>query len=129
MTGLNNIRSIRSEEYSYYWRFKMMDRFKKMVVYLSVCTIAFYALPLLGKDTGYFILILLIIIPGICFITSLFYGIKNGFDFIFSVIVGILFIPTIFIYYNSSAWVYIIGDPIISLGGNSVGVFFLKGAK
>lgn len=107
----------------------MTDRFKKMLVYLLVCAIAFYALPLLGKDTGSFILILLIIIPVTCFIISLFYGIKNGFDFIFSVIVGILFIPTIFIYYNSSAWVYIIGYAIISLVGNSVGGFFVKRAK
>lgn len=100
-----------------------------MFVYLLVCAIAFYVLPLLGKDTGSFILILLIIIPVICFITSLFYGIKNGFDFIFSVIVGILFIPTIFIYYNSSAWVYIIGYAIISLIGNSADGFFVKREK
>lgn len=103
-----------------------MDKFKRMLWYLLICVAAFYVLPLLGKDTGSFMLILLMAIPLICFVASLFYGVKNGFNFIFSLIIGVLFIPTIFIYYNSSAWVYIIAYAIISMVGNLIGGFFVK---
>ncbi len=103
-----------------------MEKFKKMFLYLLICAAAFYVLPLLGKDTGSFMLILLMLIPLICFIASLFYGVKNGFNFIFSLIVGVLFIPTIFLYYNSSAWVYILAYTVISMVGNLIGGFFVK---
>src|SRR5690606_28080673 len=106
-----------------------MGEIKKMLSYLLICVIAFYILPLLGEDTGSFILILLLAIPLVCFIASLSYGIKNGFNIIFPLIVGILFIPTIFIYYNSSAWIYIVGYVGISLVGNLLGSFFENGVK
>ena len=98
-----------------------MDKVKNMLPYLIVCVIAFYVLPLLGKDTGSFMLILLAAIPLICVIVSLIYGMKHGFNLIFPAIIGALFIPTIFIYYNSTAWVYIIGYAGISLVGDLVG--------
>jgi hypothetical protein len=44
-----------------------MEKFKKMFLYLLICAAAFYVLPLLGKDTGSFMLILLMLIPLICF--------------------------------------------------------------
>lgn len=103
-----------------------MENFKKMLSYLLVLAIAFYALPLIGKDTGSFMLILLAVIPVICFIVSLIYGIKNSFSLAFPVITSVLFIPTIFIYYNSSAWVYIIGYAGIALTGNLIGRYFVK---
>ena len=103
-----------------------MDKIKKMLPHLLICAVAFYGLPLLGKDTGSFMTILLIAMPLICFIVSVFYGVKNGFNFILSLIVGILFIPTIFIYYNSSSWGYTIAYAIISLAGNLIGEFFIR---
>ena len=106
-----------------------MDKFKNMLSYLLIFAITFYILPLLGKVIGNFMFILLILIPLICFITSLLYSLKNGLNLVFSFIVGVLFIPTIVTYYNSSAWVYIIGYTIISLTGNLIGGFFRKKAK
>lgn len=106
-----------------------MDKVGKMLPYLLICAMAFYMLPLLGKDTGSFMLILLIAIPIICFIVSLFYGIKNGLNLIFVLIVGVIFIPTIFIYYNSSAWIYTIEYAIVALAGNMIGGFIVKRSK
>ncbi|MFU0799522.1 MAG: Exosortase [Xylanivirga thermophila] len=106
-----------------------MDKIGKMLPYLLICAMAFYMLPLLGKDTGSFMLILLIAIPIICFIVSLFYGIKNGLNLIFVLIVGVIFIPTIFIYYNSSAWIYTIEYAIVALAGNMIGGFIVKRSK
>lgn len=98
-----------------------MDRFKGMVPYLLACAVSFYLLPLMGGSTGGFMLILLIIVPLTCFLASLLYGMNNGWNWHFSIIVGLLFIPTIFIYYNSSAWVYIVGYGMISSTGHFLG--------
>jgi hypothetical protein len=53
-----------------------MNELKEMLPYLLVYVVAFYILPLLGKDIGSFMLILLVVTPLACFVASLFYGIK-----------------------------------------------------
>lgn len=65
--------------------------------------------------------ILLIVIPLIVLITSLIYGLRNTFDFIYPLVVAIMFIPTLFIYYNASAWIYIISYSLIALIGELLG--------
>lgn len=81
----------------------------------------FYILPLLIKDTGSGMLILLIGIPIICFIVSFIYGIKNSFNWLFSIFIMMLFVPSIFIYYNESASVYIIIYGVISIIAQFIG--------
>ncbi len=98
-----------------------MNKFKKMLPYLVVITIAFYLLPLIGRDTGSFMLILLVAMPIVCFIASLLYGLKEGFQLLYPVMVAALFTPTIFIYYNSSAWMYIVIYAVIALIGTAFG--------
>lgn len=44
----------------------------------------------------------------------------------YAVITAVLFIPSIFIYYNTSACVYMIGYGIIALLGNLVSRLFLR---
>ena len=95
-----------------------MDKLQKMLPYLIINIITFYVLPLLGRNTGSFMLILLIIMPLICFFSSLLYGFKEGFQLIYPIIVAIIFIPTIFIYYNSSAWIYTLIYAGIAFIGN-----------
>ena len=94
---------------------------KKMIPYLIVCAVAFFILPLFGNDTGSFIIILLILLPIVCFITSLLYSSRYEFNFLFSILVGIIFMPTIIIYYTSTACIYAIGYTVISLIGGLVG--------
>ena len=65
-------------------------------------------------------IVMLVIIPLICLITSVFYGIRNGFNFWYILIVAIMFAPSIFIFYNSSAWVYVVGYAVIALLGNLI---------
>jgi FtsH-binding integral membrane protein len=103
-----------------------MNRIKQMLPYLIATIIAFYLLPLFGRDTGSFMIILLIAIPLLCFISALSYGYKRGFDIIYSVIVGLLFIPTIFIYYNSTALIYIFIYAVIALIGSIIGTLVNK---
>lgn len=98
-----------------------MDKIKKNWIYYFIILIAFYIVPILIKDTGSGMFILLIVIPLITLITSLIYGLRNTFDFIYPLLIAILFIPTLFIYYNTSAWVYVIAYSMIAVMGELLG--------
>ena len=105
----------------YYKEEIFMEKLKKNWIYYLIILIAFYLLPMLIKDTGSGMTILLIVIPLITLITSLIYGLRNTFDFIYPLVIAILFVPTLFIYYNTSAWVYIISYSMIALIGELLG--------
>lgn len=98
-----------------------MDKIKKNWVYYFIIFITFYLIPILIQDTGSGMFILLIVIPLITLITSIIYGLRNVFDFIYPLIVAILFIPTLFIYYNASAWTYILVYCMIAVIGELLG--------
>lgn len=98
-----------------------MDKIKKNWVYYFIIFITFYLIPILIQDTGNGMFILLIVIPLITLITSIIYGLRNVFDFIYPLIVAILFIPTLFIYYNASAWTYILVYSMIAVIGELLG--------
>lgn len=102
-----------------------LNKFKRMLPYLIVIALAIYLLPGFGQDTGSFMVILLIAIPIVCFVVALLHGAKWGFNVFFSIIVAAIFIPTIFIYYNSSAWVYTVIYALVALIGSALGGFGL----
>lgn len=118
-----------------YWRklFEMeeslVEKTTKQLPYLLVILLGFYWLPLLIVDTGSAMMLLLVIIPLICFLCSCVYGARHSFNFFYAMIVAVLFIPSIFIFYNTTAWVYSLGYGIISLIGNLVGALFYRSAK
>ncbi len=103
-----------------------MENIKKMIPYLFVILLAFYIIPFLIVDTGSGIAVLLIIVPMICFINAIIYGIKHSFHALYTILVCLLFIPTIYIFYNTSAWVYVIGYGVLSLLGNIFGILIYK---
>ncbi|WP_297377462.1 hypothetical protein [uncultured Helcococcus sp.] len=98
-----------------------MEKIRRMLPYLFVIILAFYLLPFLIKDTGSGMFILMFGIPIICLTVSLIYGIKNSFYWLFSMLVSLLFIPSLFIFYNESAVIYILVYGIISLVANFIG--------
>ena len=103
-----------------------MKKIREMSAYLIVITLAFYVLPAFIKDTGTGIFFLLILTPIICFITSIIYGIRHSFNLIFLLLIMALFIPTIFIFYNESAAVYVLIYGIIAAIGNLLGSLIKK---
>lgn len=103
-----------------------VGKIRKMLPYLVVIIFAFYVLPLLIQDTGSAISILLIGNPIICLIVSFLYGMKNFFNWIFTLIVMLLFIPTIFIFFNESALIYTFIYGLFSLVGNFMGSLLRK---
>lgn len=103
-----------------------MEQFKKSLPFYIAMLINFYLLPLFIADTGSAMVVLLVLIPAVCFAISVVYGLKNGFRLEYPVITAVLFIPSVFIYYNSSAWVYIVAYGVIALLGNLVSLPFRK---
>lgn len=103
-----------------------MDKMKNMLPYLFVNIIVFYALPLMIKDTGSGMMILILGIPFFCFIASFVYGMKNAFNVTYVLLVVLLFIPTIFIFYNESANIYIFYYFVVVLVGSYLGSLCYK---
>jgi len=106
-----------------------MQKLKPMLPYLGIILVVFYLLPIAIQGMGSAMLILLIAIPVICFVCALLYGIKNGFNIILPIVVGLLFLPSLFIFYNETAWVYSIAYLVISLIGNLIGMVSYKNRK
>lgn len=75
-----------------------MEKLKKNMVFYLLLLIDFYIIPLVIKDTGSAMIVMLAIIPLICLIISVFYGIRNGFDYWYILSVAIIFIPSIFFF-------------------------------
>lgn len=104
----------------------MKKKIIPLIIYFVALAIDFYLIPLLIMDTGTAMLFVLCVIPFIAFICSVIYGVRCGFNILLPVIAAILFTPTLFIFYNESAWVYIIAYAVIVLAGNGIGRIFYK---
>ncbi|MEG2698796.1 MAG: hypothetical protein RR951_07695 [Ruthenibacterium sp.] len=98
----------------------------KMIPYLLFNIMAFYLLPMIIQDTGSAMFVLLVAIPFICFAAAIVFGIFNAFNWMYPLSVALLFVPTIFIYYNESAAFYITVYGIIAFLGNLIGLIFYK---
>lgn len=93
-----------------------------MLLYLLAIAITFYLLPLIfAGSTGSAMVLLLIATPIICLITAILYSLRYGFRWQYCLLVAILFLPTIAIFYNKSAFIYSAIFGGLSLVGNIVG--------
>ena len=101
-----------------------MKKIKNQFAYLLIIALTFYGLPLIDRESE--MLLLLILFPLVCFLSAIIYGIKYLFSLVYSILVMVLFIPTIFIFYNETASIYIGVYGMISLVGNLLGSFIRK---
>lgn len=102
----------------------MMNGKFKMQPYLIVQAAAFYLLPLTIKDTGMAMVVMLAGLPAVCFAVSFILGMKHTLQWRYPFMVAFLFLPTLFIFYNSTAWVYAPGYGMIALAGSWLGGLF-----
>ena len=91
---------------------------------LAVLTVLFYLLPLLMQDTGSAMFLMLCVMPLAAFLTGAVHGLRRGFSLLLPLAALLLFLPTIFLFYNSSAWVYAPAYALIVLAGNGAGKLF-----
>ena len=103
----------------------MNEVLKKMIPWLAVVAAAFYLLPLLIRDTGSAMVVLLVALPVLCFFVAFAYGVKNRFHWVFPLLCGVLFVPSVFIFYNVSALPYALIYGVIALVGNLIAKLFV----
>ena len=105
---------------------KGINKLKEMVAYLIPVIVVMYILPLFGVDIVSRGFITLLAIPAMCFLTAFVYAIKKGFDVNYAIMVAVLFTPTLFIYYTSSALIFISIYGILALVALILGSVFHK---
>ena len=98
-----------------------MAKLKRMFPYLIVNALLFYLAPWVIQDTGSDMFISLVVLPLSCLIVAWRYGSRYSFDLLFSILTALIFIPTVFIFYNSSAMIYILIYGGVSMIGNAIG--------
>lgn len=84
-----------------------MNKVKQMLPYLLVNILPFYIAPLILRVQFLLAATLMLVFPLLCFVESFMYAVKYKNFIIFSSIVTVSFIPTVYLYYNSSALPYI----------------------
>ena len=104
----------------------MMEQLRALFPYLLALFIDFYLLPMMGLDTAMAALMLLIVIPLLAFVVGVVYGLRNGFLGYLAIAAGLLFLPTVWIYYNTSALIYALLYAAVVLAGTGVGRLFYK---
>lgn len=78
-----------------------------MIKYLFISAV-YYLFPLVFHDTGGYILYLLVLAPVLSFVAALFPSMKYGYELLFPIMCGVLFIPSALLYFNETAFVYAI---------------------
>ena len=96
-----------------------MKKYLKEIIILTIQLIVYYLLPLTaGPADGMGLVVLIILLTHIL---SLILGIisNNKYKLLYPIIVSIIFIPSVFIYYNESALIH----SIWYLVDSSIGIF------
>lgn len=103
-----------------------MKKYLKEIIIFLLQLFMFYVFPLFAGPTDGMGMVLLIIIT--TFILSILIGIlsKEKIKYLYSIIIAILFIPSVFIYYNESALIHSIWYLIIATIGLIIGILINK---
>lgn len=95
-----------------------MKKYLSFIILVLFELFMFYIFPLFCGPTDAIGMVLLILIA--TFILSFICGfLKNRVKYSFPILISILFIPSIYIYYNESAWIHTIWYFVVSLIGLS----------
>ena len=103
----------------------MPSKYRKLLVYVVV-TLLYYFIPVfLIQDTGSVMFFIVIGIPVVVFVVSMLFSVKYGYYWYFPIIIGLLWIPNLFLL-NDSAAIYILMYAVVSLVGQLIGILFKK---
>ena len=102
----------------------MKKKLTALIPCLAVLAADFYLLPLLMRDTGSAMLLMLCVMPLAAFIAALVCGLRVGFSPLLPAAALVLFLPTLPLYYNYTAWVYAPAYAVIVLLGIALGRAF-----
>ena len=103
-----------------------MKRYLKETVILLLQLFMFYIFPLFAGPTDAIGMVFLILVSAL--VLSLVIGIisKEKIKYLYPVVIAVLFIPSVFIYYNESALIHSLWYFVVSAVGLFVGAFVRK---
>lgn len=104
----------------------MREKLVPLAPYLLALGVNFYLLPLLVRDTGAAMVLMLCVMPLAAFLTGTACGLRRGFRPLLALAAAVLFLPTVWIHYNTSAWIYTVFYAAAVLAGNGVGRLFFR---
>lgn len=98
-------------------------RFLKALPYAAVILAIYFALPFaaIGMRRGDIYNMVPILDCCGCMAAGYFYGRKNGRDPLLPLISAVLFLPVMFIFYNVTAWIYLILTALGTYFGQCIG--------
>ncbi len=105
-----------------------MKNYFKLLPWLLIAALDFWLLPLF-LDAANVMLMILIVIPGICFFAALCCGLFCGFQSVYLLGTELLYLPTVWVYYNGSALVYLLVYAVIAALGLGIGAMIRAGLK
>lgn len=103
-----------------------MKRYLKEIVILILQLYMFYIYPLFAGPTDAIGMVLLIILATLLLSIMIGSVSKEKIKYLYPIIVAILFIPSVFIYYNESALIHSIWYLVVSFIGLLVGTVIYK---
>lgn len=83
----------------------MRSKLLPLLPYVLALCVDFYLLPLLMRDTGAAMFLMLCVMPLAAFLTGAACGVRRGFRLLLPAAALVLFLPTLPLYYNYTAWV------------------------
>ena len=103
-----------------------MKKYIKEIIVILLQILTFYFMPKIVGNIGTLGMVFLLLVT--TFILSIIIGAisKNKIKYLYPIAVSILFIPTIFIYYNESAFVHSLWYLVVSSVGLGIGMFINK---
>ena len=103
-----------------------MKKYLKEIIIILIQLFMFYIFPLFAGPTDAMGMVLLIILSTLLLSIILGNISKEKIKYLYSIVIAILFIPSVFIYYNESALVHSIWYLVISYIGLLVGSIIHK---
>lgn len=107
-----------------------MKKYSKEIIILLIQLYMFYIFPLFAGPTDAMGMVLLIWLSTIILGLLITIISKNKIKYLYPIVISILFIPSIFIYYNESALVhsiwYLISSTIAILTGTIINIIIKK---
>lgn len=103
----------------------MKKYFKELIIFLLQCFM-FYIFPLFAGFIDVMAMVFLILV--VTFLLSVIIGSisKEKIKYFYPILVSIMFIPSVFIYYNESAFIHLLWYLVDSAIGLVIGFFLYK---
>ena len=103
-----------------------MKKYLKEIIILLIQFFMFYIFPLFAGPTDAMGMVLLILLATLFLSLTITIISKEKIKYIYPIVAAIIFIPSVFIYYNKSALIHSLWYFVSSLIGTIVGVIINK---